>query len=57
MPGITGLETLAKIKETKPNLPVVMITKNEEEEIMDEVLAALPERRIRRLEAGSVLQL
>ena len=29
MPGLTGLETLAKIKESNPHLPVVMITKNE----------------------------
>ncbi len=38
MPGITGLETLAKIKEIKPSLPVVMITKNEAENIMDEAI-------------------
>ena len=31
MPGITGLETLAKIKEINPTVPVVMITKNETE--------------------------
>jgi DNA-binding response OmpR family regulator len=30
MPGITGIETLAEIKEINPNLPVVMITKSEE---------------------------
>ncbi|HMR44472.1 MAG TPA: response regulator, partial [Saprospiraceae bacterium] len=29
MPGLTGLETLTRIKEISPNLPVVMITKNE----------------------------
>lgn len=40
MPGITGLETLAKIKETKPNLPVVMITKNEAENVMEEALGS-----------------
>ena len=38
MPGLTGLETLAEIKEKKNNLPVVMITKSEEEYIMEEVL-------------------
>ena len=38
MPGLTGLETLAKIKEKKPNLPVVMITKNEAENVMEEAL-------------------
>lgn len=35
MPGLSGLETLAKIKEMKPLLPVVMVTKSEEENIMD----------------------
>ena len=38
MPGITGLETLAQIKELKPNLPVIMITKNEAEFIMEEAI-------------------
>ena len=28
MPGITGLETLNELKERRPNLPVVMITKS-----------------------------
>lgn len=40
MPGITGLETLAKIKESNPLLPVVMITKNEAEHIMEEALGS-----------------
>lgn len=40
MPGLTGLETLARIKELKPNLPVVMITKSEEESIMDQAVGA-----------------
>ena len=40
MPGMTGLETLNYIKSTHPNLPVVMITKNEEEEIMEEAIGA-----------------
>ena len=35
MPGISGLETLARIKEIMPNVPVMMITKSEEENIMD----------------------
>ncbi len=38
MPGISGLETLEKIKAIKPSIPVVMITKSEEEDIMDEAL-------------------
>ena len=40
MPGITGLETLSKIKDILPNIPVVMITKNEEENVMEEALGA-----------------
>lgn len=35
MPGLTGLETLEKLKQTCPDLPVVMVTKSEEENIMD----------------------
>ncbi|TXE11639.1 bifunctional response regulator/alkaline phosphatase family protein [Seonamhaeicola algicola] len=38
MPGLTGLETLNEIKEKKANLPVVMITKSEEEYIMEEAI-------------------
>lgn len=40
MPGLTGLETLARIKEIYPTLPVVMITKNEAENIMEDALGA-----------------
>jgi DNA-binding response OmpR family regulator len=40
MPGLTGLETLAKIKETFPLLPVVMITKNEAENLMEEAIGS-----------------
>ena len=40
MPGMTGLETLMKIKEIRPNLPVVMVTKNEAEDIMEEAIGA-----------------
>ena len=38
MPGLTGLETLNEIKEKRANLPVVMITKSEEEYIMEEAI-------------------
>ena len=38
MPGMDGLETLNKIKTAQPSLPVVMITKSEEESIMDEAI-------------------
>lgn len=40
MSGMTGLETLSQIKQIKPNLPVVMITKSEEEEIMEEAIGS-----------------
>lgn len=40
MPGITGLETLAKIKEVNTHVPVVLITKNETENLMDEAIGS-----------------
>jgi len=40
MPGISGLETLAEIKERRAELPVVMITKSEEEYIMEEAIGS-----------------
>ncbi|MGN6419931.1 MAG: response regulator [Pseudobacter sp.] len=40
MPGITGLETLAKIKEVNQQIPVVMITKNETEGLMDDAIGS-----------------
>jgi len=40
MPGMTGLETLTQIKTIAPNIPVVMITKSEEENIMDEAVGS-----------------
>ncbi len=38
MPGLTGLETLNELKEKQDSLPVVMITKSEEEYIMEEAI-------------------
>ncbi|MBA3827775.1 MAG: PglZ domain-containing protein [Taibaiella sp.] len=40
MPGMTGLETLSKIKELFPLLPVVMVTKNEAEDIMEQAIGS-----------------
>src|SRR5258705_4119955 len=40
MPGITGLETLAKIKEVNQSLPIVLITKNETENLMNEAIGS-----------------
>ena len=38
MPGMTGLETLSQIKTLYPSLPVIMVTKNEAENIMEEAI-------------------
>jgi len=40
MPGQSGLETLSEIKNFKPFIPVVMITKSEEEDIMEEAIGS-----------------
>ena len=40
MPGLSGIETLSQIKRIYPNLPIVMITKSEEEAIMDEAIGS-----------------
>ncbi len=40
MPGLSGLETLSGIKARRPNLPVVMITKNEAEDLMEEAIGS-----------------
>jgi DNA-binding response OmpR family regulator len=38
MPGLSGLETLQRIKELRPSMPVVMVTKSEEEDIMNQAI-------------------
>ena len=40
MPGLSGLETLNEIKAIKSNTPIIMITKSEEEYIMEEAIGA-----------------
>ena len=40
MPGLSGIETLVQIKDRKPELPVVMVTKSEEEDLMDEAIGS-----------------
>ncbi len=40
MPGLTGLETLQRIKGIQPQTPVVMVTKSEEENIMDQAIGS-----------------
>ncbi len=38
MPGLSGLETLQRLKELQPSLPAVMVTKSEEENIMEQAI-------------------
>jgi len=40
MPGLTGLETLQQIKQISPATPVVMVTKSEEEDIMNQAIGS-----------------
>ncbi len=40
MPGMTGLETLPQIKEIRPDTPIIMVTKSEEENIMDKAIGS-----------------
>lgn len=40
MPGLSGLETLQQIKKARPGLPIVMITKSEEERIMEDAIGS-----------------
>ena len=40
MPGMTGLETLPLIKDAHPSLPVIMVTKSEEENIMEQAIGS-----------------
>ncbi len=40
MPGLSGLEVLNQLKNIRPEVPVVMITKSEEEDIMDQAIGS-----------------
>jgi len=40
MPGLTGLETLAELKSINPAVPMVLVTKNEEEHLMEEAIGS-----------------
>jgi len=40
MPGMGGLETLAEIKDLNPHIPVVMVTKSEEESLMHDAIGS-----------------
>ena len=40
MPGMGGLEVLSRIKDKNSNIPVVMVTKNEEESVMVDAIGS-----------------
>jgi CheY-like chemotaxis protein len=40
MPGLSGLDTLSRIRQTNGTIPIIMITKSEEEEIMEEAIGS-----------------
>ena len=40
MPGMSGLETLTDIKSIQPSIPIVMITKSEEENLMEDAIGS-----------------
>ncbi|MCH5182248.1 MAG: PglZ domain-containing protein [Prevotellaceae bacterium] len=40
MPGLSGLDTLQRIKDVQPDVPVVMVTKNEAEDLMDQAIGS-----------------
>ncbi len=40
MPGLSGIETLKHLKAVRPQIPVVMITKSEEEHIMEDAIGS-----------------
>ena len=46
MPGLSGLETLQRIKEITPQVPVVMVTKSEEEDIMNQAIGPVSKLQI-----------
>lgn len=55
MPGITGLETLSRLKSIK-DIPVVLITKNEEENLMDEAIGSqISDYLIKPVKPGQIL--
>ena len=56
MPGLTGLETLTLIKEVQPTVPVVMVTKSEEEDIMNQAIGAkIPDYLIKPVNPNQIL--
>lgn len=40
MPGLTGLEIVSRVRKIKPHLPIVLVTKNETESLMEEAIGS-----------------
>ncbi|MEY3060320.1 MAG: hypothetical protein RL000_1672, partial [Bacteroidota bacterium] len=40
MPGMSGLETVSRVKKIHPHLPIVLVTKNDTESLMDEAIGS-----------------
>lgn len=56
MPGLSGIETLGKIKTLNRNVPVIMITKSEEEAIMDNAIGSqISDYLIKPVNPGQIL--
>ena len=56
MPGLSGLETLGKIKNLNRNVPIIMITKSEEEAIMDNAIGSqISDYLIKPVNPGQIL--
>jgi DNA-binding response OmpR family regulator len=56
MPGLSGLETLGKIKTLNRNVPIIMITKSEEEAIMDNAIGSqISDYLIKPVNPGQIL--
>jgi len=56
MPGRDGMSTLALIREIEPSLPVIMVTKSEEEELMDEAIGnRIDDFLVKPLSPGRIL--
>ena len=53
MPGMSGLDTLAEIKRLKPNVPVVMVTKNEDQDTIKSAFGKYSKVRNRRNMTGA----
>ena len=57
MPGLSGLETLMQLKELTPNVPVVMVTKNEEEDLMEQAIGSkIADYLIKPVDPNQILQ-